>query len=29
MSKYNQIYTDLLASITTERLQRGTRLLRN
>ncbi|AKS08255.1 trehalose operon repressor [Pseudomonas trivialis] len=26
MSKYNQIYTDLLASITTERLQRGTRL---
>jgi GntR family transcriptional regulator, trehalose operon transcriptional repressor len=26
MSKYNQIYTDLLANITTERLQRGTRL---
>ena len=26
MSKYNQIYTDLLASITTEHLQRGTRL---
>ncbi|WP_157465999.1 GntR family transcriptional regulator, partial [Colwellia sp. TT2012] len=26
MSKYNQIYTDLLASIPTERLQRGTRL---
>lgn len=26
MSKYNQIYTDLLASITTERLARGTRL---
>ena len=26
MSKYNEIYTDLLASITTERLQRGARL---
>lgn len=26
MSKYNQIYTNLLANITTERLQRGTRL---
>src|SRR5471032_1575086 len=26
MSKYNQIYTDLLASITTERLERGARL---
>ncbi|MDF0730415.1 trehalose operon repressor [Pseudomonas entomophila] len=26
MSKYNQIYNDLLASITTERLERGTRL---
>lgn len=26
MSKYNQIYSDLLASITTERLERGARL---
>jgi GntR family transcriptional regulator, trehalose operon transcriptional repressor len=26
MTKYNQIYTDLLASITTERLARGARL---
>ena len=26
MSKYNQIYSDLLASITTQRLERGARL---
>ena len=26
LTKYNQIYTDLLASITTERLARGARL---